>query len=80
MQPLAESKERYRETLEIVRLALTTENFSYDGQFFQPAQTTLRLGKLIQTLACGLHSYKVQRSNPLTDLNRMLHISRFLLE
>lgn len=33
--PLAESKDRYRETLEVVRLALTTENFSYHGEYFQ---------------------------------------------
>jgi alkanesulfonate monooxygenase SsuD/methylene tetrahydromethanopterin reductase-like flavin-dependent oxidoreductase (luciferase family) len=33
--PLDESKERYRETLEVVRLALTTENWSYEGQFFK---------------------------------------------
>ncbi|WP_162602476.1 LLM class flavin-dependent oxidoreductase [Nocardioides daejeonensis] len=33
--PLAESKARYRETLEIVRLALSQENFSYHGEFYQ---------------------------------------------
>ncbi|MDP3890003.1 LLM class flavin-dependent oxidoreductase [Nocardioides sp.] len=33
--PLSESKERYRETLEVVRLALTEENWSYQGEFFQ---------------------------------------------
>ena len=32
--PLEESKERYRETLEVVRLALSEESFSYHGQFF----------------------------------------------
>jgi alkanesulfonate monooxygenase SsuD/methylene tetrahydromethanopterin reductase-like flavin-dependent oxidoreductase (luciferase family) len=32
--PLAESKERYQETLEILRLALTQENFSYHGKHF----------------------------------------------
>jgi alkanesulfonate monooxygenase SsuD/methylene tetrahydromethanopterin reductase-like flavin-dependent oxidoreductase (luciferase family) len=32
--PLAESKERYQETLEVVRLALTQENFSYQGKHF----------------------------------------------
>ncbi|WP_205473594.1 LLM class flavin-dependent oxidoreductase [Nocardioides sp. SYSU D00038] len=33
--PLEESKQRYAETLEVVRLALTTENFSYQGRFFR---------------------------------------------
>lgn len=33
--PLEESKERYTETLEVVRLALTTENFSYEGKHFR---------------------------------------------
>ncbi len=33
--PLEESKERYDETLEVVRLALTTENFSYEGKHFR---------------------------------------------
>jgi alkanesulfonate monooxygenase SsuD/methylene tetrahydromethanopterin reductase-like flavin-dependent oxidoreductase (luciferase family) len=32
--PLAESKERYQETLEVLRLALSQENFSYHGKFF----------------------------------------------
>jgi len=32
--PLAESKERYQETLEILRLALSQENFSYHGKHF----------------------------------------------
>jgi alkanesulfonate monooxygenase SsuD/methylene tetrahydromethanopterin reductase-like flavin-dependent oxidoreductase (luciferase family) len=30
-----ESKERYQETLDVLRLALTEENFSYDGRYFQ---------------------------------------------
>lgn len=33
--PLEESKERYQETLEVLRLALREENFSYQGKFFQ---------------------------------------------
>ncbi|WP_433088540.1 LLM class flavin-dependent oxidoreductase [Dactylosporangium sp. CA-052675] len=32
--PLAESKERYQETLEVLRLALSQENFSYHGKYF----------------------------------------------
>jgi alkanesulfonate monooxygenase SsuD/methylene tetrahydromethanopterin reductase-like flavin-dependent oxidoreductase (luciferase family) len=32
--PLGESKERYQETLEVLRLALSQENFSYHGKFF----------------------------------------------
>ncbi|MDI5941550.1 LLM class flavin-dependent oxidoreductase [Micromonospora sp. DH15] len=32
--PLEESKQRYQETLEILRLALSQENFSYHGQIF----------------------------------------------
>ncbi|WP_433605603.1 LLM class flavin-dependent oxidoreductase [Dactylosporangium sp. CA-139114] len=32
--PLAESKERYQETLEVLRLALSQESFSYHGKFF----------------------------------------------
>lgn len=32
--PLDESKGRYKETLEVLRLALSEENFSYQGEFF----------------------------------------------
>ncbi|MFF5225692.1 LLM class flavin-dependent oxidoreductase [Dactylosporangium sp. NPDC000521] len=32
--PLEESKQRYQETLEILRLALSQENFSYHGEIF----------------------------------------------
>ncbi|WP_238010523.1 LLM class flavin-dependent oxidoreductase [Dactylosporangium sp. AC04546] len=32
--PLEESKERYQETLDILRLALSQENFSYHGRYF----------------------------------------------
>ncbi|WP_329011039.1 LLM class flavin-dependent oxidoreductase [Micromonospora rifamycinica] len=32
--PLAESKQRYQETLEILRLALSQESFSYHGEIF----------------------------------------------
>lgn len=38
--PLEESKERYQETLEIVRLALTQEKFSYDGKHFHYENVT----------------------------------------
>lgn len=33
--PLDESRSRYDETLEVLKLALTTENFSYSGRHFQ---------------------------------------------
>ncbi|MFG2043486.1 LLM class flavin-dependent oxidoreductase [Dactylosporangium sp. NPDC048998] len=33
--PLEESKQRYQETLDVLRLALSQENFSYHGQHFQ---------------------------------------------
>ncbi|ACY98255.1 MULTISPECIES: LLM class flavin-dependent oxidoreductase [Thermomonospora] len=33
--PLEESKRRYQESLEVLRLALSQENFSYHGEFFQ---------------------------------------------
>ncbi|MFI7026860.1 LLM class flavin-dependent oxidoreductase [Micromonospora sp. NPDC049900] len=33
--PLEESKQRYQETLEVLRLALSQENFSYHGKIFQ---------------------------------------------
>lgn len=33
--PLSESRQRYAETLEVLRLALTTEDFSYHGKIFQ---------------------------------------------
>jgi len=33
--PIAESKQRYKETLEVLRLALSQENFSYEGEIFQ---------------------------------------------
>lgn len=32
--PASESRQRYDETLAVLRLALTTENFSFSGQFF----------------------------------------------
>lgn len=33
--PLDESKQRYQETLDVLRLALTQEGWSYDGELFQ---------------------------------------------
>ncbi len=33
--PASESRDRYTETLDVLRLALTQENFSYDGHYFQ---------------------------------------------
>ena len=40
--PLSESRGRFMESLEIVRLALTQEWFSYDGEFYQIPEMTIR--------------------------------------
>jgi alkanesulfonate monooxygenase SsuD/methylene tetrahydromethanopterin reductase-like flavin-dependent oxidoreductase (luciferase family) len=40
--PYATSRERMAEVLDIVRIALTQEFFSYDGEFFQIPRTTIR--------------------------------------
>ncbi|MDX6739439.1 LLM class flavin-dependent oxidoreductase [Actinocorallia sp. A-T 12471] len=38
--PLDQSRARYEETLDVLRLALTTENFSYQGKIFQYENVT----------------------------------------
>jgi alkanesulfonate monooxygenase SsuD/methylene tetrahydromethanopterin reductase-like flavin-dependent oxidoreductase (luciferase family) len=38
--PIEESKIRYQETLDVLRLALTTENFSYEGQILKYQNVT----------------------------------------
>jgi alkanesulfonate monooxygenase SsuD/methylene tetrahydromethanopterin reductase-like flavin-dependent oxidoreductase (luciferase family) len=40
--PMADARERYDETLEIIRLALQQEWFSFDGKHFQIPKTTVR--------------------------------------
>jgi alkanesulfonate monooxygenase SsuD/methylene tetrahydromethanopterin reductase-like flavin-dependent oxidoreductase (luciferase family) len=40
--PYEESRERMMECLEIVRIALTNEFFSYDGKFFKIPETSIR--------------------------------------
>ena len=37
-----ESRERFREGIEVIKLALTEEQFSYDGQIFHYDKTTMR--------------------------------------
>jgi len=38
----SEARGRFREALDIIRLALLEERFSYDGQYFQIPETTMR--------------------------------------
>jgi len=40
--PMGESRDRFRESLEIVRRALTQEWFSYEGDFYTVPETTIR--------------------------------------
>lgn len=40
--PREESRERFNETLDIIKLALTTERFSYDGDIFKIPEMSLR--------------------------------------
>jgi alkanesulfonate monooxygenase SsuD/methylene tetrahydromethanopterin reductase-like flavin-dependent oxidoreductase (luciferase family) len=40
--PMDESRDRFGETAEIVRLALTNKRFSYDGKFFKIPETSIR--------------------------------------
>jgi alkanesulfonate monooxygenase SsuD/methylene tetrahydromethanopterin reductase-like flavin-dependent oxidoreductase (luciferase family) len=40
--PMEESRDRFLEALDVVRLALTEEWFSYDGEYYKIPRTTLR--------------------------------------
>lgn len=40
--PMDESRERFNEALEVVRLALTQERFRHNGRFYQIPETTVR--------------------------------------
>jgi alkanesulfonate monooxygenase SsuD/methylene tetrahydromethanopterin reductase-like flavin-dependent oxidoreductase (luciferase family) len=40
--PMGEARGRFNETLDILRLAMTQEFFSYDGQFFKIPETSIR--------------------------------------
>ena len=40
--PMSETRARFDEALDIVRTALTQERFSYEGQFFQIPETSIR--------------------------------------
>lgn len=40
--PMDESRDRFAESLEVLRLALSQEWFSYDGQFYHIPETTIR--------------------------------------
>jgi alkanesulfonate monooxygenase SsuD/methylene tetrahydromethanopterin reductase-like flavin-dependent oxidoreductase (luciferase family) len=40
--PMDESRDRFAEALEVVKLALSQEWFSYDGQFYHIPETTIR--------------------------------------
>jgi len=40
--PMEESRERFLESLDVIRAALSSEWFSYDGQFYKIPRTTLR--------------------------------------
>jgi alkanesulfonate monooxygenase SsuD/methylene tetrahydromethanopterin reductase-like flavin-dependent oxidoreductase (luciferase family) len=40
--PMDESRERFTEGAEIVRLALTQDRFSYSGKFFQIPEMSIR--------------------------------------
>jgi alkanesulfonate monooxygenase SsuD/methylene tetrahydromethanopterin reductase-like flavin-dependent oxidoreductase (luciferase family) len=42
--PQTESRERFRETIEILKLGLTRERFSYDGEIFKIPETSIRPG------------------------------------
>ena len=53
--PMEESRGRFIEAHDIVRLALTQELFSYDGEFFQVPETTIRPQPLSKDLPSRMY-------------------------
>ena len=53
--PMEESRGRFIEAHDIIRLALTQELFSYDGEFFQVPETTIRPQPLSKDLPSRMY-------------------------
>jgi alkanesulfonate monooxygenase SsuD/methylene tetrahydromethanopterin reductase-like flavin-dependent oxidoreductase (luciferase family) len=71
---MSEARDRFKEGVEILRLALSEERFSYDGKIFQLDNVTSRPRPLSSDLGATIYAGVVQQSSIEVAANLGLHM------